>query len=478
MAERVSTGVAGLDQILKGGLIARRAFLLRGGPGSGKTTIGFHFLQEGIKNGEKSLFITLGETREQLKENAENLGVSLEGIEFLDLSPSSDFFSELESYDIFSPAEVEREPVTRRIIDTVNKLRPRRIFIDSMTQFRYLATDAFQFRKQALSFIRFLTEKGATVLFTSEASQEAPDNDLMFLSDGIIELRVHADRRSIKVLKLRGSDFISGEHSYVIGREGFVVYPRLIPEDYRVEFSYDVLSSGIPELDALLSGGLERGTVTILSGPTGVGKSTLGMVFLKEAAGRGEKSVIYSFEETEEKILSRCEASNIPARTMVERGRLMIRRIEPLTLLPDEFATIVQQDVKEWGAKVAMIDSTSGYEVAMGGENPRDHLHSVCRYLSNMGVLVLLPTEVRNITGEFKVSDHQISYLADNIIFLRYLEIGGEIRRAIGVLKKRLSDFEKTLREYEITRYGIQLGKPLVNLRNILSGTPDFATEK
>ncbi|WP_461833206.1 ATPase domain-containing protein, partial [Desulfothermus sp.] len=337
--------------------------------------------------------------------------------------------------------------------------------------------DAFQFRKQVLSLIRFLIENGATILFTSEASTEAPDEDLMFLSDGVINLEVKADARIIEMSKFRGSEFIPGLHSYKIGQGGVKVFPRIIPELYTLDFEYKVVSSGIPEVDELLKGGLEMGTITMISGPTGVGKTTFSMIFLKEAAGRGENSVVYSFEETEEKLIKRCESVNIPVKSMIDSGRLKIRRIEPLTLVPDEFANMVREDVEQFGAKVAMIDSTSGYEMAMGGENPREHLHAVCRYMANMGLLVLLPTEIRDITGTFKVSDQHISYLADNIIFLRYIETKGELRRAIGVLKKRLGDFEKTLREYSITRYGIRVGEPLKNLRNILSGTPESVVE-
>ncbi len=478
MENIISTGIPGLDEILNGGLLKKRAYLLRGGPGVGKTTFGFHFLLQGIKEGEPVLFITLGEPKEQLIANASMLGLDLEKVNFLDLSPSPDFFAQIESYDIFSPADVEREPVTQNIIDAVEKIKPKRVFIDSMTQFRYLAPDTYQFRKQVLSFIRYLTQNDATVLFTSEASGEAPDDDLMFLSDGIINLISKENTRYVCVSKLRGGNFLSGLHSYVIKHGGVTVYPRLIPEDYGIEFKHEILSSGIPEIDQMLHGGLERGTTTIISGPSGVGKSTFSMVFLKEAAGRGENSVIYSFEETEEKILSRCESVNIPARAMVKNGRLKIRHIEPLTILPEEFANVVRQDVVGYGAKVVSIDSTSGFEVSIGGENPREHLHAICRYLTHMGVMVLLPTEIKEITGTFKITDHHISYLADNIIYLRYLEIKGQLKRAVGVLKKRLSDFEKTLREYEITKYGIKVGEPLTNLRNILSGTPVFITQE
>lgn len=478
MGDVISTGISGLDEILKGGFIKNRAYLVRGGPGAGKTTFGYHFLLEGAEKREPSLFITLGEPQKQLIENAKKLGLNLEKVKFLDLSPTPEFFTQMESYDIFSPADVEREPITQTIINAVEEVKPKRVFIDSMTQFRYLAPDAYQYRKQVLSFLRYLTEKGATVLFTSESSSEAPDEDLMFLADGIINLIVKKDSRYVSVSKFRGLNFVTGLHSYTISEGGVRVYPRLIPEIHRTEHFYDLLSSGVPEIDELLNGGLERGTVTIISGPSGVGKSTLSMVFLKEAAGRGENSVLYSFEETEEKILRRCDSVNISARDMVKSGKLKIRHIEPLTLLPDEFANIVKRDVEVFGARVAMIDSTSGYEMAMKGENPRAHLHAVCRYLSGKGVMVLLPTEISDVTGQFKVSNYHISYLADNIIFLRYIEINGELRRAIGVLKKRFSDFEKTLREFEITRFGIKVGEPLKNLQNILSGTPKIVKNR
>jgi len=478
MVNIISTGIAGLDEILKGGLLKNRAYLLRGGPGTGKTTFGLHFLLEGVKRGEPVLFITLGEPKKQIITNASILGLNLENVNFLDLSPSPEFFAQVESYDIFSPADVEREPVTQTIINAIEDIHPKRVFIDSMTQFRYLAPDSYQFRKQVLSFIRYLTESGATVLFTSEASAEAPDDDLMFLADGIINLIAKDNLRYVSVLKLRGGDFVPGLHSYTIGQGGIKVYPRLIPEIFGVEFKYEKLSSGIPEIDELLKGGLERGTVTIVSGPSGVGKSTFSTIFLKEAAGRGENSVIYSFEETVDKILTRSDGVNIPLRAMIESGRLKIRYIEPLTMLPEEFANIVRKDVEEFGAKVVMIDSTSGFEVSIKSENPREHLHAICRYLSHMGVIVLLPTEISEITGTFKITEQRISYLADNIIYLRYLEIKGQLKRAIGVLKKRMSDFEKTLREFEITKYGIKVGEPLTNLRNILSGTPVFIKEQ
>lgn len=467
---RCSTGIPGLDEVLSGGLVPNRAYLVRGGPGCGKTTLGFHFLSEGAKNGDECLFITLGEPEGELRANAAAQQFDLTDIHFLDLSPNADFFTQMQSYDIFSPAEVEREPITQQILDQISEIQPKRVFLDAMTQFRFLASDDFQFRKQVLSFLRFLVEQGSTVLFTSEGSLSNPDDDLQFMSDGVIHLQSTSQGRSINVSKFRGSDFRSGSHVIRLTNHGMDIFPRLLPEMHTQPFTQEIISSGIPEMDELLHGGFERGTITLLTGPTGVGKTTLGLQFMKEAAGRGERSVVYTFEEAQETLLRRCDAVNIPARTMIERGTLAVVPIEPLHFSPDEFARIVRKEVEERQAQIVMIDSIAGYRVSLRGEDIVTHLHALCKYLQNMGVAVLLINEIASITGDFQVSDLNISYLSDNIVFLRYLELRGEIHKTIGVLKKRLSNFERTLREIEVSRYGIKVGKPLTGLQGILTG--------
>jgi circadian clock protein KaiC len=471
---RLSTGISGLNEVLYGGYVPGRAYLVRGGPGTGKTTLGMHFLTTGAATGEPVLFITLAETVAQLRKTAEGLGFDAQGITFLDLSPTSDFFAQVQTYDIFSPAEVEREPTTQRIVEQVETLKPQRIFIDSMTQFRYLASDPFQFRKQVLSFLRFLVERGITVLFTSEHSLEAPDDDLQFMSDGVISLNFNEGDRTLGVSKFRGSGFRDGYHSLRLTNSGIQIFPRLLPKASERTFTPESISSGIPEIDELLHGGIERSTITIVSGPSGVGKSTLGLQFLKEAAGRGERSVIYTFEEAKETLMHRAEGINIPVHAMQERGTLAIVQIEPLHYTPDEFANLVRQEVEQQQARIVMIDSISGYRLSVRGDNLTPHLHALCKYLQNMGVAVLLINELETIMCEFRATEIGISYLADTIIFLRYLELRGELRRVIGVLKKRMTDFEKALREFQISRYGVKVGNPLSQLRGILTGVPEW----
>lgn len=474
-SSRLSSGVAGLDEIIKGGFLAGRAYLVRGAPGTGKTMLGMHFLSAGLAAGDKPLFITLDEPEDRVRQDAAAVGIGLKDVTFLDLSPTSEFFSKAQSYDIFTPAEVEVEPTTQRIVEQIQTLQPKRIFLEALTQFRYLSPDVFQFHKQVVSFLRFLVDKGATVLFTSEASAGAPDDDLQFVSDGIVELERSASGRSLSVLKFRGSDFQAGRHSMRLTNQGMEVFPRLVPERFRRRFRTETVASGVPALDEMLSGGLERGTVTIFTGPSGVGKTTVGVQFMKEAAGRGEHSVLYLFEEEKENLVHRCEAINIPVSAMIDRGTLTIEQIEPLLYSPDEFARRVRREVEEQNARIVMIDSLAGYRLCIQhGDDMIPHVHALVKYLKNMGVTTLLINEMEAITGRFQATELGLSYLADNIIFLRYLEIRGELRKAIGVLKKRLSEFQKSLRELAITRYGIRVGEPMTGLRGILTGTPEL----
>lgn len=476
--ERCPTGISGLDEVLHGGLVPQRAYLARGGPGTGKTTLGLHFLQVGVARGERALLITLESNEAQLRSDATRQGLDLEGVRILDLSPTREFFSENQSYDIFSPADVERDPTTKRIIETVQEHRPQRVFVDAITTLRYLSPDAFQFRKQALSFLRFLVESGATVLMSSEPTVAVPDDDLRFMSDGILDLEVSADhgtrRRTLSVAKMRGSEFEGGRHDLRLTRRGMEVYPRLVPSSHERDFTAEIIASGLAELDDMLGGGIERGTITILSGPSGVGKTTLGMQFMKEAAARGERSVVYAFEEHSETLFHRCNSLGIPVRQMIEAGSLSVVQVEPLRFSPAEFALLVRREVEENRARIVMIDGISGYRLTLAGDDLVAHLHALGRYLKNMGVTILFTNEVEGITGDFRATEVGVSYLCDNLIFLRYLEIDGELRKAIGVLKKRVGDFEKWLREIRITSSGLSVGAPLTGLRGLLGGTPEW----
>jgi circadian clock protein KaiC len=475
---KLSTGIDGLDKITNGGFVIGSTNLLRGGPGVGKTTFGIHFLLEGVRQNESSLFITLGEPVSNIQQNAIHLGLNLDKISFLDLSPESSFFTKVETYDIFTPAEVEREPTTRKIVEAIEKMKPTRVFLDAMTQFKFLSTDNFQFRKQVLSFLHYLQENNATVLFTTESSSLAPDDDLQFISDTVINLENTQNGRFVSVSKFRGSDYLVGLHGFKITHNGIKIFPRIVPKTEEINFADKMYSFGITAIDELLGGGIERGTINIISGPSGIGKTTLAMQLAKSIADQHDKSAFYTFEEETNMLLKRCNNIGIDSQKNILDGFLDLRKIEPLIYSADEFSHLVFDNASQNQVALVVIDSTMGFKLSLNGQDIVSKMHALCKRLQNLGVTTILINEVENITGDFKITEERLSYLSDNIIFLRYLEIDGKLSKAIGVLKKRLSNFENTLREFEISSEGIIVGEPLVNLRGILLGVPEWVGKK
>jgi circadian clock protein KaiC len=477
---RLSTGIEGLDEILYGGVLPQRNYLVKGTAGSGKTILALHFLQAGVDVGEPALFINVEEDLDDLTANAEALGFDTDAIDFLDLSPTADAFVEDRTYDVFEAAEVEQEPLREAIVDRVGAIEPTRVVVDPLTQFRYLSADDYQFRKQVVGLMRFLEQRGATVVFTAQDARNQPTEELEFVADGTIRLESAPYGSTVQVPKFRGSRIKGGDHAYRITDDGMVVFPALAPSDHRSPFTAEPISSGVAEVDALLNGGIERGTVSVISGPTGVGKTTLGTQFMNAAADRGERSIVYLFEESKSTFLSRSEAIGIPVERMIDRGTLELREMNALELSPQEFARIVREDVEKNDTQMVMLDGIAGYRLTLHGETDMvlKRLHALGRYLKNMGVTTLLIDETDSLTGPFAATQENISYLADNIVFLRHVELRGELRKAIGVLKKRTGDFERTLREFEITADGIVVGESLTGMQGILTGTPDLLDDE
>ncbi|WP_423746196.1 ATPase domain-containing protein (plasmid) [Haladaptatus sp. SPP-AMP-3] len=475
--KRISTGVSGLDEIVHGGLIPGRSYLVRGDPGTGKTILGINYLTASLDAGETVLFVNLEESKSEIRQNAATLGIDLDDVHFLDLSPDSDVFVDDQSYDIFSPSEVEQEPLTQAITERVETIQPDRVFIDPLTKLRHLTSGEYQFRKQVIAFMRYLKEQGATVLVTSENTANSPDDDLQYMTDGTIELERSERGRTISVPKFRGSSIREGRHSMRIEAGGLAVYPQLTTSKSDGEYVAEPIPSGVPEIDELLHGGIERGTVSVISGPTGVGKTTAGTQFMKEAANRGERSIIYMFEESTETFMQRNKSIGIPVGEMMAEGTLSVEEVEPLDHSALEFARKVRHEVEDNDISIVMIDGLQGYKLSVRSEDNETlvrKLHTLSRYLKSMGVTVILVDEIGTVTGEFRATEAGISYLADTLVFLRHLEISGEMRKAIGVLKKRTSDFERTLREFRITEHGVEVGEPLTGLRGVLSGAPEW----
>ena len=294
-SQRVSTGIAGADEVLNGGLIPGSATLVRGVPGAGKTIFALHFLAAAeAPDDETGLFINLGEPAGYLQSSAAGFGLDLESVEFLSLSPTSEQFQDEATYTLFESDEVETPSLVAEIRERIEAVDPDRVVVDPVTEFRYLTPDQHQFRVQVLSLLDFLHETGATTVLTSQAAESMPDEDLQFLVDAVIDLAETDDHRTMEVTKFRGSGSRRGRHTVVITGDGMTVWPRLIPERHSVEFTPEKLSSGASGLDELLHGGLTTGTMTFLSGPTGTGKTTTGLQFVREAARSGRQSQYFT----------------------------------------------------------------------------------------------------------------------------------------------------------------------------------------
>ncbi|MDR8391879.1 hypothetical protein NC796_12040 [Aliifodinibius sp. S!AR15-10] len=344
---KISSGIDGLDEILDDGLLPEKAYLLKGGPGTGKSIMGYHFLEKGIQNGETTLLITLGETSESVVHNASKVNIDMSEMDILDLSPQEEVYKNAEMYEIFPPSEVETPSIVKSIVEKVEALKPDRVVLDSITMLKHLFQDVFQYRNLALSFIRYISSQGATFMLISEAEVSNSDDQEAFWVDGVLNLSYAQDWRNIEITKYRGSDFRSGSHSFKITDQGIQLFPRLQPHNYDRKFTNTTLSFNIAELDKMTNGGLEKGTITMITGPTGVGKTTLGVQFAKAAASRNERTVIYTFEESADIIKRRSKGINVPVNEMIENGNLKILPIEPLSYSPDEFASIVRRDVEQ-----------------------------------------------------------------------------------------------------------------------------------
>lgn len=475
-----STGIQGLDELLRSGVIKGRMYLISGDPGTGKTTLGMHFLEEGLSNSETVLYIHGEESSEELVANAAEFDIDIAGANFLDLGPESDFFTDDPSYDLVNPRNIEERRYTQAIYEAVQEIDPDRIIIDPLTQLQYFEASEYHYRKRILSFIRFLKEQEITVLTTVSLDvNPSVTNEIRSLSDGVIRLTRTRDGRRIEVEKNRGRGQVEGDHGLEIRSQGLEVFPKVRPQPSDRSFDPKPIRSGIDELDELVGGGFERGTVTFISGPPGVGKTTLGATYATQAADEQGRSAIYLFEERIETFLHRCHSLGIPVEELRQQGVLSIHVIEPLAVSAEEFAHMVQNEVEEGGTETVLIDGINGYVSAIQGDDDEleRELHALTRYLCNREVTVFITDAIHQITGLSAGTSRQISPIADNLLFLSYIELRGSLQRVVGVLKKRAGGFEHTLREFEITDDGLRVGAPMTNLHGILRGTAQLSSD-
>jgi len=478
-SDKAELGVQGLDDITVGGLARGRLFLLEGSPGTGKTTAAIQFLMAGAAKGERALYITLSETDDELRASAASHGWSLDGIDVFELVPPESLLDEEQQQSLLYSSDLELGETTKRIFETFERVNPVRVVLDSLSEIRLLAQSSLRYRRQILALKHYFARRGATVLMLDDLSSEANDRTMHSVAHGVIRLEelspeYGAERRRLRVIKYRGQRYRGGYHDFVIETGGIRVFPRLVSAEHRMDFARQVLKSDSEELNALLGGGIERGSSTLILGPAGTGKSVLAISFVAAAVNRGESAAMFVFDEELGLLFERAKGLGIDLESMVESGKLLVEQVDAAELTPGELSERVRRCVEENGARTVVIDSLNGYQAAMPEEQSLVlHMHELLQYLNRRGVSTFLTVAQHGLVGDMK-APVDVTYLADTVILLRYFEARGRVRRAMSVIKKRTSAHEDTIREYRIDRRGITLGDPLMTFQGVLRGVPEL----
>ena len=481
---KASLGIQGLDDITAGGLARGRVFLLEGSPGAGKTTIASQFLMAGVKAGERGLYITLSETEEEFREGVASHGWELsDDLNIFELVPPESLLDEDQQQSLLYSSDLELGETTRRIFEAFERVKPDLVVLDSLSEIRLLAQSSLRYRRQILALKHYFARHRTTVLMLDDLTSEVLDKTVHSVAHGVIRLEELSpnygpERRRLRVLKYRGLNFRGGYHDFIIETGGVRVFPRLVSAEHRTTFERLTVDTGSAELNALLGGGFERGSSTLILGPAGTGKSLLAMTFVAAAVARGEHAAMFVFDEELGLLFARALGLGVDLKSMADSGLLTIEQVDAAELSPGEFSQRVKQCVEKGNAKTVVIDSINGYQAAMPEEQSLIlHMHELLQYLNRQGAMTFLTVAQHGLVGDMK-SPVDVTYLADTVILLRYFEAEGHLRRAISVIKKRTGAHEDTIREFRIGGAGVTLGEPLTNYQGVLRGVPSVLGER
>ncbi len=483
MATKAKSGIWGLDNIMAGGFSRGHVFLVEGAPGTGKTTIALQFLLEGAKAGEKCLYITLSETERELRDGAASHGWTLDqAIEVFELLPPESLLDSEQQQSLLYSSDLELGETTKQIFEAVERARPDRVVLDSLSEIRLLAQSSLRYRRQILAIKHYFAKFNTTVMLLDDLTADVADKTVHSVAHGVLRLEelapnYGAERRRARVIKYRGVKFRGGYHDVTISTGGLNVFPRLVASEYRNNFTRHPMSSGIAELDRLLGGGVETGSSTLILGPAGTGKSLVAIVFVVAAIARGERAALFIFDEELGLLFSRMKGLGIDLEEMQRSGKLFIEQVDAAELSPGEFAHRVRRRVDEDRIRTVVIDSLNGYQAAMPEENSLIlHMHELLQYLNRRGAATFMTVAQHGLVGDMK-APVDVTYLADTVVLLRYFEALGSVRRAMSIIKKRTGMHELTIREYRIDHRGLTIGEPLDGFQGILRGVPVYIGE-
>jgi circadian clock protein KaiC len=477
---RAATGVAGLDEVLGGGVARNRLHLLEGSPGTGKTTIALQFLLAGAAAGEVGVYVSLAETEGELRDGARSHGWTIgPDIEIFELVPPESVLDPDQHQSLLYSSDLELGETARRIFDTIERLKPKRVVIDSLSEIRLLAQSSLRYRRQILALKHYFAQSNSTVIMLDDLTTESTDRAVHSIAHSVIHLDQLApiyggERRRVRVVKCRGQKFLGGYHDFVITSGGVVVFPRLVAAAHRHGFSGETLQSGIGELDELLGGGITAGSSTLVIGPAGTGKSLLALHFVAAAVARGERAALFVFDEELGLLLARAKGLGIDLAAMRDSGGIFITQMDAAELSPGEFSHRVRACVDREQIRTVVIDSLNGYQAAMTEEQYVIlHLHELLQYLNRRGAATFLTVAQHGMIEAMRQTI-DVTYLADTVIMLRYFEALGHVRRAISVMKKRTGPHENTIRELKISDQGISVGPALEEFQGVLRGVPTY----